>query len=49
MITTPQDDEPELLKWVNGWVRENIQNGKLNTIFVKWFGQPPPADMMHFE
>ena len=41
--------EPELLEWVNGWVRDNIQNGKLNTIFVKWYGQPLPADMIHFE
>ncbi|PWC78097.1 amino acid ABC transporter [Azospirillum sp. TSH64] len=41
--------EPELLGWVNDWVRKNIENGKLNTIFVKWFGQPLPADMTHFD
>lgn len=41
--------EPELLGLVNGWVRQNIDNGKLNALFVKWYGQPLPADMTHFD
>lgn len=36
---------PALLEWVNKWVDASVQNGSLNTIFVKWFGQPLPADM----
>lgn len=42
-------NEPELLGWVNGWVKTNLDNGKLNQIFVKWYGQPLPADMTHFD
>ncbi|MNW06813.1 hypothetical protein D3C71_2032830 [compost metagenome] len=38
-------NSPELLDWTNKWVEANVQNGKLNDIFVKWFGQPLPADM----
>lgn len=41
--------EPDLVAWLDGWVQKNIENGKLNTIFVQWFGQPLPADMTHFE
>jgi polar amino acid transport system substrate-binding protein len=41
--------EPELLGWINGWVQENLKNGKLNTIFVKWYGQPLPTDMKNFD
>jgi len=25
-------DEPELLKWVNAWVKTNLKNGRLNAI-----------------
>ncbi len=39
----------ELLEWVNGWIDANVQNGKLNDIFVKWFGQPLPTDMKSIE
>ncbi len=39
----------ELLSWVNTWVDTNVQNGKLNEIFVKWFNQPLPADMKSLE
>lgn len=41
--------EPELVAWLDGWVQKNIENGKLNAIFVQWFGQPLPADMTHFD
>ena len=39
----------ELLEWVNTWVDANVQNGRLNDIFVKWFGQPLSADMKSLE
>ncbi len=42
-------NSPELLDWTNKWVEANIQSGKLNDIFVKWFGQPLPADMKSFD
>lgn len=41
--------EPDLVAWLDGWVQKNIENGRLNTIFVKYYGQPLPADMTHFE
>lgn len=41
--------ESELLAWINAWVAKNIEIGKLNGIFVNWFGQPLLADMTHFE
>lgn len=41
--------EPELLEWTNGWVRRRLADGKLNAIFAKWYHQPLPADMTHFE
>lgn len=41
--------EPDLVSWLDGWVQKNIENGKLNAIFVKRFGQPLPADMTHFQ
>ena len=25
-------DEPELLNWVNAWVKTNLKNGRLNAI-----------------
>jgi polar amino acid transport system substrate-binding protein len=29
-------DEPELLKWVNAWVKTNLKNGRLNAINKKY-------------
>jgi polar amino acid transport system substrate-binding protein len=34
--------EPKLKEWVNGWIRTNMQNGKLNEIFKKYHGADLP-------
>ncbi len=31
-------DEPKLLAWVNGWVKANLQNGKLGAIYKQYHG-----------
>lgn len=31
-------DEPKLKEWVNGWVKANLQNGKLGAIYKKYHG-----------
>lgn len=37
-------DEPELQAWVDSWVLSNLKNGKLNTIYRKYFEVDlPPA------
>jgi len=37
-------NEPELLAWLNDWIKTNIQNGKLNEIYARHHGYPlPPA------
>ena len=37
--------EPELLAYLDGWVGENLANGKLNEIYKSWQGTDLPADM----
>jgi polar amino acid transport system substrate-binding protein len=38
-----QQNQPALKDWVNRWVRENLQNGKLNAIYKKYHGRDLPA------
>jgi len=37
--------EPELLKKLDAWVTENLQNGKLNAIYKKYYNTDLPAGM----
>ncbi|MDT4879140.1 Bacterial extracellular solute-binding protein [compost metagenome] len=39
-------NQPELMKWVNGWVKTNLSNGKLNDIHMKHAGVPVPKDII---
>jgi len=39
-------NEPELKAWVDGWVKANLNNGKLNTIFQKYFKQDLPPEIL---
>ena len=39
-------NDEALKTWVDQWVGENLKNGKLNTIYQKYFNQPLPAEMM---
>ena len=38
--------EPALMSWVNGWIKTNLANGKLNEIHVKHAGVPIPNDII---
>jgi polar amino acid transport system substrate-binding protein len=38
--------EPKLKEWVNGWVRTNMLNGKLNEIFKKYHGADIPQSVV---
>jgi polar amino acid transport system substrate-binding protein len=40
-------NEPELKAYLDGWVRTNVQNGKLNDIYKKYFGVSLPGDMLN--
>lgn len=40
-------NEPELKSYLDGWVRTNVQNGKLNDIYKKHFGVALPGDMLN--
>lgn len=31
-------NDPELMKWVNGWIEKNTANGELNKIYTHWMG-----------
>ena len=39
-------DDPQLLAWVNNWVKTNHANGKLNEIFKKYHGAEIPKDVV---
>ena len=39
-------NSPELMNWVNGWVKTNLANGKLNDIHVKYAGVPIPKEII---
>jgi polar amino acid transport system substrate-binding protein len=39
-------NEPQLKAWVDNWVRTNLQNGKLATIYKKYHGIDIPADQL---
>lgn len=39
-------DDPKLKEWVNGWVKSNLQNGKLGAIYKKYHGVDIPVDQL---
>ncbi len=39
-------NEPQLKAWVDGWVKTNLQNGKLGAIYKKWHGVDIPVDQL---
>ena len=39
-------NEPELKAWLDGWVKTNFKNGKLNEIFTRHFGMPLPPEVL---
>ena len=39
-------DEPKLKEWVNGWVKTNLQNGKLGAIYKKYHEIDVPAEFL---
>ena len=38
-------DDAALKTWLDGWVKTNLKNGKLNAIYKKFHGTELPADM----
>ena len=39
-------NEPELLAWVNQWVKTNLNNGTLNQIYKKYLKEDLPKDIV---
>ena len=39
-------NQPELMNWVNGWVKTNLHNGKLSEIHTKHAGVPVPKEII---
>jgi polar amino acid transport system substrate-binding protein len=39
-------EQPELMKAVNGWIKTNLANGKLNAIHLKYAGVPIPKEIV---
>jgi polar amino acid transport system substrate-binding protein len=39
-------NEPKLKEWVNGWVKANLQNGKLGAIYKKYHGVDIAPDQL---
>src|SRR6476646_10221228 len=39
-------DEPKLKEWVNGWVKSNLQNGQLGTIYKKYHSVDIPVEQL---
>ncbi|GLS12819.1 MULTISPECIES: transporter substrate-binding domain-containing protein [Hydrogenophaga] len=39
-------NQPELMNWVNGWVKTNLHNGKLNEIHLKHAGVAIPKEII---
>lgn len=35
-------NEPELKKWLNGWIATNLENGRLANSYQRWVGSPLP-------
>jgi polar amino acid transport system substrate-binding protein len=40
-------NEPQLKEWVNGWIRTNLKNGKLNEIHMTYAGVPIPDEIVN--
>jgi polar amino acid transport system substrate-binding protein len=41
-------NEPELLAWLNQWVKANLANGTLNAIYKKYLKEDLPQDILDF-
>ncbi len=39
-------NQPELKQWIDGWIRDNLANGKLNEIHMKYAGVPIPDEIV---
>lgn len=39
-------DDAELKAWLDGWVKTNLQNGKFNDIYTRYFGMSLPPEML---
>lgn len=39
-------NEPELKAWVDGWIKTNLKNGKLDEIHMKYAGVPIPKEII---
>lgn len=39
-------NEPELMAWVNDWIRTNLKNDKLNAIHLQYAGVPIPDEIV---
>ena len=40
-------DQPQLMAAVNGWIKTNLANGKLNEIHLKYAGVPIPDEIVN--
>lgn len=40
-------NQPRLKAWIDGWVKTNMNNGKLNAIYKKYHGRDLPANVQH--
>jgi polar amino acid transport system substrate-binding protein len=40
-------NQPELMNAVNGWIKTNLANGKLNEIHMKFAGVPIPGEIVN--
>ena len=40
-------NQPELMAWVNGWIKTNLANGKLNDIHLKFAGVAIPDEIVN--
>ncbi|SCU73421.1 ABC transporter periplasmic protein [Cupriavidus necator] len=39
-------NEPELKAWLDGWVKTNLKNGKLDEIYKRYFGMSLPPEVL---
>ncbi|WP_343721691.1 transporter substrate-binding domain-containing protein [Herbaspirillum seropedicae] len=40
-------NQPRLKEWIDGWVKTNMKNGKLNAIYKKYHGRDLPASVQN--
>ncbi|MFA7667372.1 MAG: transporter substrate-binding domain-containing protein, partial [Burkholderiaceae bacterium] len=41
-------NEPQLLEWVNNWIRAGLKDGSLNAIYKKYLKDDLPQDILDF-